>query len=72
MKFNYFLFAGLKKFVCPNLGCGRSYKYKMNLNRHLHYECGKEKQFECELCLKCFAQKENLRRHCVILHGVIL
>ncbi|XP_065209945.1 gastrula zinc finger protein XlCGF7.1-like [Planococcus citri] len=41
-------------FVCPNM-CGRSYKQKAGLYRHLKYECGCEKQFQCSECFKAFA-----------------
>ncbi|XP_065209943.1 zinc finger protein 69-like [Planococcus citri] len=43
-------------FYCP-LRCGRKYKYKWNLNQHLRYECGQEKQFKCTMCSKTFAHK---------------
>ncbi|KAL5234362.1 hypothetical protein ACI65C_001772 [Semiaphis heraclei] len=47
-------FLGLVyRFVCSN-GCGRSYKYKKGLDRHLQFECGVEPQFECLVCVPRF------------------
>lgn len=54
-------------FFCPN-NCGRSYKYKWNLNQHLRYECGQEKQFKCNKCNKCFTQKVSLKSHLINIH----
>ncbi|XP_050585973.1 longitudinals lacking protein, isoforms N/O/W/X/Y-like [Bombus affinis] len=30
--------------------CGRSYMRKDSLQRHVHWECGKEPQFQCPFC----------------------
>lgn len=62
-------FIHTKNFVCPN-GCGRKYKYKRGLRRHLYYECGKEKQFKCDICLKTFVHNDKRKRHMVMVHGV--
>lgn len=58
-------------FFCPN-GCGRKYKYKRGLQRHLYYECGKEKQFKCDICSKTFAHNDKRKRHMVNFHGVTI
>ncbi len=58
-----------KRSVCMN--CGRDYKYKSTLNRHLKYECGDKKNFECPICGKLFAQKCNYKTHLGIMHKVI-
>ncbi|KAG8259327.1 vascular endothelial zinc finger 1-like [Homalodisca vitripennis] len=44
--------------------CGRAYKHKQHLNRHLRYECGKEAQFACPHCPYKSRQKEPLKVHC--------
>ncbi len=51
---------------CPN--CGKRYKYKFNLTRHIRYECGVDKQFSCPECGKNFAQKHNLKSHVIMVH----
>ncbi|XP_022182690.1 zinc finger protein 11-like, partial [Myzus persicae] len=35
-----------RPYVCDKPGCGRGYKYKSGLFRHVKYECGKEPQFQ--------------------------
>ncbi|KAF2903540.1 hypothetical protein ILUMI_02651, partial [Ignelater luminosus] len=32
--------------------CNKNYKHRKHLTSHLTYECGKEPQFQCEVCLK--------------------
>ncbi|XP_065203454.1 zinc finger protein 37-like [Planococcus citri] len=60
-----------KGYYCPN-GCGRKYKYKGNLSQHLKNECGKEKQFECEVCNKRFTHKSTVKKHAYLLHNKII
>lgn len=48
--------------------CGKCYRYKQHLKRHVDFECGKEPMFECPHCLKRFHQKANLKRHVVTVH----
>lgn len=43
--------------------CSKSYKTKTNLNRHIRYECNKERQFVCNYCSKKFTQKSSLEYH---------
>ncbi|KAF2889658.1 hypothetical protein ILUMI_16515 [Ignelater luminosus] len=35
-------------FPCPR--CGREYKHKTSLQRHLRYYCGKESKYACKYC----------------------
>lgn len=58
-------------FSCPN-NCNRRYKSKSALARHLKLECGKEPQFQCNICFKKFSQRTTLRAHCGVKHGLIL
>lgn len=56
--------------ICPNM-CGRKYKglrRKCHLKRHLTYECGVPKKFQCHLCFKRFAQNDTLKSHLIMVH----
>ena len=57
--------------ICPN-NCGRKYKNKCHLSRHLKYECGVPKRFSCSMCNKRFAQRDSYRSHMGLKHGVIV
>lgn len=48
--------------------CGRWYKHQRNLSRHQKYECGKEPQFECQLCPYKAKLKGNLKTHVLLRH----
>ncbi|XP_015365379.1 PREDICTED: longitudinals lacking protein, isoforms H/M/V-like isoform X6 [Diuraphis noxia] len=48
--------------MCPNI-CGRSYKERHNLIRHLRKECGVAPQHICIQCSKAFKHKAHLTRH---------
>jgi len=50
--------------------CGRSYRYRENLLRHIRVECGKEAQFHCFYCKYKSKQKNNLQRHLRCRHNV--
>lgn len=59
---------------CLN-NCGRFYRdpYRNgNLTKHLKYECGVPKQFNCSYYFKLFARKRDLNRHCGLVHKLIL
>ncbi|RZF39489.1 hypothetical protein LSTR_LSTR001010 [Laodelphax striatellus] len=45
--------------------CGRGYKNKCTLNRHLRFECNKEPQFECNICDYKAKQKSTLKAHMI-------
>lgn len=58
----YFLFADpLSRIFCGN--CNKSYKTKIQLGRHVKYECGKEPTLVCFICLRKFYQKYRLNDH---------
>lgn len=52
---------GENKFVCVR--CGRFYKRKVTLSRHLRLECGQYPQFECPVCFNRFKRNEHLTTH---------
>lgn len=54
----------------PCMHCERSYKNKSSLNRHVQYECGKEKQFSCPICQRRMIQKSSLHKHMLAVHGI--
>ncbi|KAF6203301.1 hypothetical protein GE061_003719 [Apolygus lucorum] len=45
------------------LRCLRQYKYKHALVRHVKFECGREPQFQCKVCLRKFKRSESLKLH---------
>ena len=62
-------------FVCQH--CGKNFRHKSNLNRHLSY-CDPEKQaaegfgrFSCELCDKTYLRKESLTEHKISKHSSV-
>ncbi|XP_025197637.1 sex determination protein fruitless-like isoform X44 [Melanaphis sacchari] len=57
-------------FFCPK-GCGRRYKQKCTLNRHLKFECGIQPMFKCNLCGKCFRHTFTLKFHLADVHMII-
>lgn len=48
-------------FPCEN--CGKVYKHRGNMRRHMVYECGKQARFQCTFCDRKFHQQSNLKRH---------
>lgn len=59
-----------KRFVCSN-DCGKSYKYKHHLKRHILYECGGKKLFSCYICNKQFSRSMYLTTHFGLVHHII-
>ena len=48
-------------FICPQ--CGKSYRSKYSLKRHMIVECGKEPQFTCPHCHRKIRHKHDLVVH---------
>lgn len=48
-------------YPCQN--CGKVYKHRGNMRRHMQYECGKPAMFQCSFCDRKFHQQSNLKRH---------
>ena len=52
----------LPGYTCQS--CGRVYKVKSSLNRHIRYECGAaKKQQQCNICGKRYTRPEYVRGH---------
>lgn len=51
--------------------CGRSYKNKGDLIRHMRKECGIAPQYRCDICLKMFKHFHHLKSHMVVVHRKI-
>ena len=51
---------------CPK--CGKSYRWKGNLKRHLKFECGKMAQIQCPHCQYCAKRKCHLVKHILRKH----
>lgn len=54
------------KFTCER--CHREYNYMHNLRRHLKYECGNEKTFQCMCCVYKAKRRDVLRAHILAVH----
>ncbi|XP_050535138.1 uncharacterized protein LOC126902154 [Daktulosphaira vitifoliae] len=65
----YFFKREVDFFYCPKQ-CGRKYKYKKGLVRHLKYECGVSPQFQCPICNKLYKQPETYKMHLLTIHGI--
>ncbi len=55
-----------KKIICSYPECGK--KFEKDISRRLHERSIhlNEKPFQCQLCLKCFSQKSDLKKHIYI------
>lgn len=58
----------VSSFICPD--CGKTYKHKITLNRHVRLECNKEPQFQCPVCPMRFKQKGHMVRHASRIHRI--
>ena len=52
-----------KPFVCSNQNCGRRFKVKDSLKRHLRTACGGGVEYPCSLCTLTYKSFDALRRH---------
>lgn len=59
---------GTKSRLYPCKRCGRAYKWKKTLLRHVRMECGKEPQFQCPYCPQKSKLKGNLKQHIMCKH----
>ncbi|XP_034249731.1 longitudinals lacking protein, isoforms A/B/D/L-like [Thrips palmi] len=55
------------EFSCPR--CGKDYRWKRNLTRHLSKECGKEPAFQCHSCDYRSKHKQHMLRHIASRHA---
>lgn len=62
--------AFVEKYYCPD--CGKAYKHKGILQRHLKYECGDKRPFACNFCDYSTKQKQNLKKHLIVKHAGVL
>ncbi|KAJ4427487.1 hypothetical protein ANN_25135 [Periplaneta americana] len=53
-------------FQCPR--CGKNYRYKNSLSRHMRLECGKEPQFQCPFCPHSAKHRSHLQTHVASKH----
>lgn len=55
---------------CPQ--CFKTYVHQKNLARHIKFECGVLRQFNCTECQYKSKRKDHLTRHLLTVHGRIL
>ncbi|KAG8308281.1 hypothetical protein J6590_002370 [Homalodisca vitripennis] len=53
-------------FAC--LTCGRRYRQKHHLKRHVEYECNVEPRFQCRHCGDKFRHNHSMQRHMLNMH----
>lgn len=56
----------VRMFPCQT--CGRSYKWRQSLDRHIKHECGKDPNFFCPHCSFQAKHKTSLQRHFMTIH----
>lgn len=59
------------RLVCPK-NCGRSYKNKCSIDRHLKFKCGVQPKFKCFVCSRTFTDKHSMKRHMILVHKYII
>lgn len=52
--------------------CGRWYKHKSSLHRHLKFECGVDPKFQCTFCTYKAKQPEHLKSHMALKHSSLI
>ncbi|KAJ0179485.1 hypothetical protein K1T71_005197 [Dendrolimus kikuchii] len=63
----------IKKFVCVEDNCSKSYSNKSHLDRHkntVHVKKGNNVVYSCPTCLKVYTNRQNLKRHINVKHKV--
>lgn len=58
-------------FPCVN-GCGRKYRHRRSMLKHIKFECGEKKQFKCRYCGRNFAHKYTVRTHLAYVHRIVM
>lgn len=58
---------GNAKLTCKN--CNRSYKNFNTLRSHTKLDCGKEKQFQCNLCKFSSKRRYAVKNHFLTVHN---
>ena len=59
----------LTLYCCMSDYCGKSYSTKLNLKRHILSKHSSVSRFNCEVCQKSFASKQNLVEHSYLHSG---
>jgi len=59
------------RFYCSSY-CGRSYKDKRSLWRHLKFRCEIQPKFNCYICNKKFNDNQSMKRHTILVHKYLL
>ncbi|OMJ80079.1 hypothetical protein SteCoe_19724 [Stentor coeruleus] len=57
------------RYCCMHFDCGKYYSSKMNLKRHCLVRHTNFSKFQCSICKKCLASKQNLEEHSYIHTG---
>ncbi|KAK4057351.1 hypothetical protein OIO90_001417 [Microbotryomycetes sp. JL221] len=59
----------VKRFVCPQTGCGRAFARNFNMQSHLksHFDL---REWDCPVCPKKFSRRHDRGRHCSTVHGI--